>query len=407
MGSCGRRGDGSIRERRPGVYEIRVATGIDPRSGRTVQRSFTFRGSREDAEARRRELAAEFAEHRALRNASPFLTVGELMDRWTTAPHDWRPATIQGSRWIAKVLAEDPIGKRRVRLLHPSTMRTVMAEWRAQGVSVASVSGRFRALRSALSWAALEGIIDHNPLGEMRGPQRPGTRLHVPAAQVAALLSASEVGVEKAAANVDGSRRALQRLHAAEQVRLLVRLAADSGARRGELVALQFGDLADRVLTIERGVSAEQVGPTKTGRTRRLTLAASTAELWRADEDRWRGRLGGDGVFGPWVFSRDLDHRRRLTASGLAHWFSDLCATAGAPGVSLHRLRHTVATFLVRQGDLLGAQQRLGHRDASTTLRNYAHALPLEDEAAADEIEQALLRTVGGSTTAVGDEASS
>lgn len=59
--------------------------------------------------------------------------------------------------------------------------------------------------------------------------------------------------------------------------------------------------------------------------------------------------------------------------------------------MSLHRLRHSVATFLVRQGDLLGAQQRLGHRDASTTLRNHAHALPLEDEEAADQIERSLL----------------
>lgn len=100
-----------------------MATGIDPRSGRTVQRSFTFRGFREEAEARRHELA----EHRALRTTSPFLTIGGLMERWASAPHDWRPATVQGSRWIAKVLAEDPIGKRRVRLLRPSTMRTVMA----------------------------------------------------------------------------------------------------------------------------------------------------------------------------------------------------------------------------------------------------------------------------------------
>ena len=82
------------------------------------------------------------------------------------------------------------------------------------------------------------------------------------------------------------------------------------------------------------------------------------------------------------MFSRDLDHHRRLTAGALAHWFSELCAEAGTTGVSLHWLRHTIATFLVRQGDLLGAQHRLGHREASTTLRNYAHVLPLEDEEA-------------------------
>jgi len=58
--------------------------------------------------------------------------------------------------------------------------------------------------------------------------------------------------------------------------------------------------------------------------------------------------------------------------------------SAGLQGVSLHRLCHTVATYLVSRGDLLQAQQRLGHRDASTTLGNYAHAMPLEDQAVPD-----------------------
>lgn len=52
-----RRGNGSIREKRPGYWEIRVVVS----SGPTVQRSFTFRGDREQAEARRTELVAEFA----------------------------------------------------------------------------------------------------------------------------------------------------------------------------------------------------------------------------------------------------------------------------------------------------------------------------------------------------------
>ena len=56
----------------------------------------------------------------------------------------------------------------------------------------------------------------------------------------------------------------------------------------------------------------------------------------------------------------------------------------------MHRLRHSVATFLVGRGELLRAQQRLGHRDPSTTLRNYAHAMPLEDETVADDIDELL-----------------
>jgi integrase len=60
--------------------------------------------------------------------------------------------------------------------------------------------------------------------------------------------------------------------------------------------------------------------------------------------------------------------------------------------VTLHRLRHTVATVLVADGHLLQAQQRLGHKDASTTLRQYCHALPLHDQDIADQLEMLYQR---------------
>jgi integrase len=101
----------------------------------------------------------------------------------------------------------------------------------------------------------------------------------VPVGDVATLIEASEKLVEKAEAALDGSKGSLLALHKAEQVQLLVRLAADSGARRGELAALRFGDLDGRVLTIERGVSGEEVGPTKTRQVRQLTLGRTTVEL--------------------------------------------------------------------------------------------------------------------------------
>jgi integrase len=214
--------------------------------------------------------------------------------------------------------------------------------------------------------------------------------MDVPVGDVVRLIEAAEQLAEKAEAALDGSMRSLHALHKSEQVRLLVRLAADSGARRGELAALRFGDLDGRVLTIERGVSGEEVGPTKTRQVRRLTLGRTTVELWRVSEAAWRRRAAGKRGFGDWLFSRDLDHDRRLTTSGLGHWFAELRDDAGLEDVSLHRLRHTVATYLVGRGDLLQAQHRLGHRDASTTLRNYAHAMPLEDEAVADDIDEML-----------------
>jgi Phage integrase family len=90
------------------------------------------------------------------------------------------------------------------------------------------------------------------------------------------------------------------------------------------------------------------------------------------------------------VYDGTFNGRARL------HRAEQLAADAGHPDVTLHRLRHTVATTLVSRGDILGAQHRLGHRDASTTLRIYAHALPLTDTDAADTVDR-LYRSVGPS----------
>ena len=156
------------------------------------------------------------------------------------AQHDWRPATWTGVRSNVKALSADPIAGRRVATLRPEVVRVTMARWRDAGAGVSVVSGRFRVLRSAVGWAQSESIIDRNPLRDMRGPPRPGTRMHVPEQDVLALLRMSEVLVEKAEAAFDGSLSSRKFLHKAEQVRLLVRLAADSGARRGELAALEI-----------------------------------------------------------------------------------------------------------------------------------------------------------------------
>ena len=82
------RGSGSIRERSPGVFEVRVVIGRDPASGGSVQRSFTIRGDAERAEQRRRELVADFGIDPTLLHVSG-LTVRELLTRWVRAGHSW------------------------------------------------------------------------------------------------------------------------------------------------------------------------------------------------------------------------------------------------------------------------------------------------------------------------------
>jgi integrase len=179
-----------------------------------------------------------------------------------------------------------------------------------------------------------------------------------------------------------GHRLGARHRHRCELDLLLVRLAADSGARRGELAVLRIDDLHERVLHISRADSAGQLTTPKSGHGRTLTLGAATARLWHTLVAEWERRAAQP--IGPWLFSADRDHRRRLDVATLGHRFARLRDTSGVPDATLHRLRHSVATtFLVSRGEILQAQARLGHADAATTLREYAYALPLTDEPAA------------------------
>ena len=384
------RGTGSLRERRPGVWEIRVAAGTDPVTGRTLQRSIVFRGSAHEAEKYRRELAGEYAERRGVARAAPMVTVGDLLERWLQADHPWRPSTTVSYRSNVRALTADAtLAETRVMSLTPRLVRAAFARWEAAGATRSVIGGRFRVLRSAVGWAYDERVIDDHPIRSMRGPGRVEPRRPLTDGQVRALLSTAEANVLGAVAASDGSWRGRQRRQGVEQDLLLVRLAADSGARRGELSALRFDDLQGRVLRIERSVSADQIGPTKAGPPRWLTLGASTALLWRTLEADWRACAPVDQL-GPWVFASDAAHRRRLTVSVLDRRFRRLRDQAGVPGASLHRLRHNVATFLVARGQILQAQARLGHRDAATTLREYAYAVPLTDANVADAINDHL-----------------
>lgn len=366
----------------------------DEVTGRSVQRSFTVRGGAELADARRRELVERFGVDRsALYCEGARFDVAALLDRFLAGNNHWRPATRSSNSSVAKFLATDPIGEVGLAAISPVLVDAAVCRWQRAGGSPALVWGRWAVLRSALSWAVVQGLLRSNPLDAMRAPPRPAPRKHLVMSEVAKLLIAGEQAVTVASGRLDqrpDDAHRLEALFVAEQTRLLVRLAADTGARRGELATLRLGDLDGRVLSIERNLSLEVLGPTKTGRNRRVTLGATTASMIVDHFTSWAGRVGPSAVEGDWIFAPD---HRRLTharADLLSHRFERLRRAAGIPDAALHRLRHSVATQIVADGKLLKAQARLGHRDPATTLRHYAHAVPLDDIDVADELDRRL-----------------
>ena len=317
------------------------------------------------------------------------LTVVELIDRFLEAPRVWSPATYRSYGTPARFLARDRVGAVAIGRLTPSRMDTAIVRWVRDGAGPAVVLGRYRLIHAAITWGQHERLLRFDPLAGHRAPPAPLARKHLRASLGRRLIVEADRLVDKARAACEErpGRRTELAWFRAEQTALLVRLVADSGARLGELTALQTGDLEEERVTIERAVKDRRViGATKTHRRRSLTLGAVAADRWRAHVAAWKP--WAEAQPGTWLFTATPEAQAPLTSSGVTLRFRRLRVRAGVPEATLHRFRHTVGTHLVREGDLIGAKARLGHDNLSTTLRHYVDDDGIDDRAAADIMDR-------------------
>ena len=75
----------------------------------------------------------------------------------------------------------------------------------------------------------------------------------------------------------------------------------------------------------------------------------------------------------------------------LSGWFHDFIRGTDLPQIHLHSLRHTNATLNIANGiSVTTVAGQLGHANASTTTKIYAHAIKSAQAAAADMMDDLL-----------------
>jgi integrase len=149
----------------------------------------------------------------------------------------------------------------------------------------------------------------------------------------------------------------------------LLRIAAYTGLRRGELVVLRWHDVrwSERVLVVERALSGGVEGTTKGGRDRYVPLGDQALGALDRLSRRPNFTSADDYVFATVAGDRPDPSalRRRFIAARDA---------AGLPPLRFHDLRHTAGTLLTRVLDPVTVRDVLGHADLKTTER-YLHAV--------------------------------
>ncbi len=214
-------------------------------------------------------------------------------------------------------------------------------------VAAATLQRKAACLRSFYRHLRREGLIDHDPTADLRGPPKTKRLPKVLSREQVAKLLAQPKGTEPLALR---DRALLETMYAC-------------GLRVSEAIALEVGDvdLEEGMLRARGKGSKERIVPVG-----RRAVAALEA-YGRRGRPRLVGVRAETHLF--------VNHRGSvLTRQGLYKIIQSHARAAGlAQRMTPHTLRHTFATHLLAGGcDLRSLQEMLGHADLATT-QIYTH----------------------------------
>jgi integrase len=380
---------GHVRRRGERSWEIKFDIGTDPLTGKRRIRYVAFKGTKRAAEI---ELARLLSQNAAGEGVDPSKsTVAEFLDRWE---RDWATTnvglkTLERYRQLLRLYVKPNIGAVRIqklRAVHLNELYTLLL--RSGGREGAALSARsvghvHRVLHRALGHAATWGVVQQNVASLVSPPPVPDREIEI--------LSEDQIGI------------VLRHLEG-RTLRPIVSFLLGTGARRGEALALRWGDVdfQKNVVRIERSLEQTKgslrikAPKTKKGR-RNVTISpwlAAELRSHRARQDERRlalgmGRAPDDSpVFARW--NGEVRDPNRLS--------QDFATAVAALKINctLHGVRHTHVSQLIAAGlDVLTISRRIGHASPAITLNVYGHLFRNTDTQAADIMEAAFSKIRG------------
>jgi integrase len=357
---------GNIEQRGDGSWRVRVFVGRE--NGKTKFASRTITGTKREAQSALAKLVVEVDGGAVAKSHEA--TVADFLEDWLAkvAPERSTYTMTEYRRLVARNISP-AIGATKLDRLTGTQLDGFYAGLLARGLSAASVRRHHSLIHAALRRAVKWGLI----------PANPADRATAPRAQRSEVSAPKATDVQRLLAAADSCDPTLA---------TAVALAAITGARRGELCALRWSDVDWTRRTISIGRSLTMLGkmasegPTKTHQVRTLSLDAALGALLvkrRKDQESYASAVGVDLVADPFVLSRTSDGSAPCQPDGLSQQYLRLARSLGIT-THLHELRHFSATAGIASGmDVRTVAGRLGHADASVTLRVYAHALEARD----------------------------
>ncbi len=367
-----------IRVNEDGSTQVEVYGGVNPVTGRKITHSTTVPA---DAPSGAVDKAVmELEERAAFTKGHPeAVTLKSLINHYLDTAELYGAAvtSVDTSRSLARCHVLPVLGKKRWTDVRREDFNALYDQMLRDGLSQKTVRRTHAMLSACFTELAKAGIIEKNPILNMRIP--------VGKSQEVRPLSERDLS-----ALVDYIRRTFGGEGVdfnSQRNALAWQLALATGMRRGELAGLtsasfrRKGEVRISSALVQRtnGELIWKEPKTKTSR-RVVNLDKHTSlmvEAWsvrvrRLHRSQEQFLANEDGtVWKP----RDITREFKALVRELEL----------EPTTHLHSLRHTHATYLLENGENLKTiQERLGHSSSNVTLGIYSHVMPGRDQQAAD-----------------------
>ena len=244
----------------------------------------------------------------------------------------------------------------------PAMISKLLVDFQKAGYAHASTIKLYNILNGVFEMAFLDDSIPMNPLLKVK---RPVPRKGEQAQEETKALTAKELAYALSCVENEPLKW-----------RVYMNLAADSGARRGELCGLWWSDIdwRESTITIRRNLQyTAQAGifetSPKNGKVRVVDIGPETLGLLRQLQAEQAGTC-----ISKYVFTQD-GAPAPMHPQSPTRYFKKFGTKYSIPNFHPHLLRHSSASIaLTNGGDVVSTSERLGHSDTAVTLRMYAHA---------------------------------
>jgi integrase len=275
--------------------------------------------------------------------------------------------------FVADWLAGGPDYLERVRLARELEAKRAKEEGRDPrpvklGRSPGTISNALTPLREMLGHAVEWEYLTANPALGVRRPRVERAEMHV--------LGPQEI--HKLLEKADGLA-----------ARTAILTAVTTGMRRGELLALRWGDVGwnSRRVWVRRNVNrhGQFQEPKTRGSVRAIAMLETLATALREHRMASPFKDADDLIF-PNEKGTPMDGHNFVRRV-----FDPALRRAGLPKIRFHDLRHTFASLLIAQGEhpkLISEQ--LGHASVQITLDRYGHLLPASYDSAGERLDAVL-----------------